>query len=122
MTRRAGRSDVIRPAGGTLKVFEGGRTVADVLYSFGLANPGALDMDIRVNGEVRQKTNTSELILGVAELISFASSFYTLYPGDILFTGTCEGVGPVHPGDTLLATIQGIGSMTVQVGTRKDAA
>lgn len=86
-----------------------------------IPNPGVLDMAIRVNGEVRQQTNTSQLILGVPELIAFASSFYTLHPGDILFTGTCEGVAPVHPGDTLLASIERIGSMTVRVQADRDA-
>ena len=48
-------------------------------------------------------------------LIEFASSFYTLHPGDILMTGTPEGVGPVHPGDVITAKIDAIGEMTVGV-------
>jgi 2-keto-4-pentenoate hydratase/2-oxohepta-3-ene-1,7-dioic acid hydratase in catechol pathway len=80
-----------------------------------ISDPGRLDMELRVNGQVRQRTNTSELILGLAQLIAFASSFYTLHPGDVIFSGTCEGVGPVVPGDTLSASIQEIGVMTVVV-------
>jgi 2-keto-4-pentenoate hydratase/2-oxohepta-3-ene-1,7-dioic acid hydratase in catechol pathway len=44
-----------------------------------------------------------------------ASSFYTLHPGDVIFTGTPQGVGPVKPGDTMVATIERIGTMTVPV-------
>lgn len=80
-----------------------------------LRDPGALDLSITVNGEVRQSANTRDLILNVAELIEFASSFYTLHPGDVIITGTPEGVSPVQPGDTMIATIERIGSMSVQV-------
>ena len=55
------------------------------------------------------------MILGVRELIELASSFYTLYPGDVFFTGTPEGVSPIEPGDTIVATIERIGSMDVKV-------
>jgi 2-keto-4-pentenoate hydratase/2-oxohepta-3-ene-1,7-dioic acid hydratase in catechol pathway len=55
------------------------------------------------------------LILGVPELIELASSFYTLYPGDVIFTGTPEGVSPIEAGDEIVATIEKIGTMRVQV-------
>jgi 2-keto-4-pentenoate hydratase/2-oxohepta-3-ene-1,7-dioic acid hydratase in catechol pathway len=80
-----------------------------------IPNPGELDLGISVNGEVRQKSNTKYMILGVPELIELASSFYTLYPGDIISTGTPEGVSPIVPGDTIVATIEKIGSMEVRV-------
>jgi 2-keto-4-pentenoate hydratase/2-oxohepta-3-ene-1,7-dioic acid hydratase in catechol pathway len=80
-----------------------------------LTDPTSLDLSISVNGELRQKANTRDLILGVAELIEFATSFYTLYPGDVLLTGTPEGVGPIQPGDLMHASIDGIGEMDVQV-------
>jgi len=80
-----------------------------------IPNPGDLDLGIAVNGEERQKSNTKYMILGVPELIEMASSFYTLYPGDIISTGTPEGVSPIVPGDTVVATIEGIGSMEVKV-------
>jgi 2-keto-4-pentenoate hydratase/2-oxohepta-3-ene-1,7-dioic acid hydratase in catechol pathway len=68
-----------------------------------------------VNGEMRQSSNTKYLILGVPQLIEYASSFYTLYPGDIVITGTPEGVSPIQPGDTIIATIEKIGTMQVDV-------
>jgi len=78
-------------------------------------DPGALQVSITVNGELRQDANTRELIVGVAELVAWGSSFYTLHPGDVLLTGTPQGVGPVKPGDRLLAKIERIGTMHVEV-------
>ena len=80
-----------------------------------ISNPGALDLQIAVNGEVRQQSNTRHFILGVAELIEMASSMYTLHPGDLIFTGTPEGVSPIRAGDSIVATIANIGSMAVAV-------
>ncbi len=80
-----------------------------------VGDPQGLSLEIAVNGEVRQRSNTSRMILGVAALIELASSFYTLYPGDVLFTGTPEGVGAIAAGDTLDATIERIGTMRVAV-------
>ena len=68
-----------------------------------------------MNGEIKQSSNTKYMTLGVAELIEMASSFYTLYPGDIISTGTPEGVSPIVPGDVIVATIEKIGSMEVNV-------
>ncbi len=80
-----------------------------------LADPFGLDLSIKVNGEVRQQANTSDLVLTVPQLIEMASSFYTLHPGDVIITGTPQGVGPIKPGDTMFAQVQGIGAMTVAV-------
>jgi 2-keto-4-pentenoate hydratase/2-oxohepta-3-ene-1,7-dioic acid hydratase in catechol pathway len=80
-----------------------------------ISNPGNLNLKISVNGEERQNSNTKFMILGVPELIEFASAFYTLNPGDIIMTGTPEGVSPIQPGDRILATIEKIGTMEVQV-------
>ena len=80
-----------------------------------IPNPGALDLRISVNGEERQNSNTKYLILGVPELIAYASSFYTLNPGDVIITGTPEGVSPIQPGDVITACIEQIGSMDVTV-------
>ena len=77
--------------------------------------PNALDLRLSVNGQPRQDSNTRNMILGVRELIELASSFFTLHPGDVFFTGTPEGVSPIEPGDTIVASIERIGSMTVKV-------
>lgn len=80
-----------------------------------VGDPSDLELLLTVNGEIRQKANTRDLIIGIADLIVFASSFYTLMPGDVLLTGTPEGVGPIRPGDVLDASITGLGSMRVSV-------
>jgi len=80
-----------------------------------IKDPGSLQVSISVNDEVRQDANTSDLILSVAQLIEWGSSFYTLHPGDVLLTGTPQGVGPVRPGDIMVASVQGVGSMRVAV-------
>src|SRR5580658_1871144 len=67
-----------------------------------IANPDDVPLSLTVNGETRQDTNTSYLIYDIRRLIEFASEYYTLYPGDVYYTGTPEGVGPVKPGDRLI--------------------
>jgi 2-keto-4-pentenoate hydratase/2-oxohepta-3-ene-1,7-dioic acid hydratase in catechol pathway len=83
-----------------------------------IGNPGALNLQLFVNGECRQKSNTSDLILGVAELIELASSFYTLQPGDVILTGTPEGVSPIRPADVISASVEQLGMVTVGVSAR----
>jgi 2-keto-4-pentenoate hydratase/2-oxohepta-3-ene-1,7-dioic acid hydratase in catechol pathway len=85
-----------------------------------IPDPGVLDLQLTVNEELRQHSNTKYMILGVPELIELASAFYTLQPGDLLFTGTPEGVSPIQAGDRIVATIDTIGTMTV--ATRADAS
>ena len=80
-----------------------------------IADPTGLTLSIAVNGEPRQRANTRDLVLGLGTLVELASSFYTLLPGDIILTGTPEGVGPVRPGDVRAAAIDGIGAMRVSV-------
>jgi len=80
-----------------------------------IADPTGLTLSIAVNGEPRQRANTRDLVLGLGTLVELASSFYTLLPGDIILTGTPEGVGPVRPGDVMEAAIDGIGAMRVSV-------
>ena len=77
--------------------------------------PSNLELWITVNGELRQKANTRDMVLGIPELIEFASSFYTLWPGDVLLSGTPDGVGPIHAGDVLHAHIDCVGEMEVLV-------
>src|SRR3954470_17258317 len=80
-----------------------------------IADSGALSLKITVNGAVRQDAHTSDLILSVGELIEWGSAFYTLHPGDVILTGTPQGVGPVRPGDVMEASIERIGTMRVEV-------
>src|SRR5687768_16768264 len=78
-------------------------------------DPNALDLWLTVNGEERQRSNTRQMVYDVHRLIEYATSFYTLYPGDVIFSGTPEGVGPVKPGDEIRAGIERIGEFTIRV-------
>lgn len=80
-----------------------------------IGNAQKLDIKLSVNGEVRQQASTAEMIIGIAEQIAWASSYYTLHPGDIIMSGTCAGVGQVLPGDIMQCEIENVGSMTVAV-------
>ncbi len=80
-----------------------------------IENAEALDFSLHVNGELRQTSNTKNMIMKLAEQVAYASRFYTLYPGDIIMTGTCEGVGPVKPGDVISCQIEDIADMSVAV-------
>jgi 2-keto-4-pentenoate hydratase/2-oxohepta-3-ene-1,7-dioic acid hydratase in catechol pathway len=75
-------------------------------------DPSALALECRVDGELRQSGNTSDLLRGVAELIAYASAVMTLLPGDVLLTGTPAGVGPIVAGNLVDVTIQGIGTLS----------
>jgi 2-keto-4-pentenoate hydratase/2-oxohepta-3-ene-1,7-dioic acid hydratase in catechol pathway len=77
-------------------------------------SPADVTATLHVNGELRQTANSKELIFDVPTLIEFASSFYTLNPGDIYFTGSPAGVGPVKPGDTLRAQCDRIGLLEIK--------
>jgi len=82
-----------------------------------IADPNNLDLSIRVNGEVRQSSNTKYLVYNVERLIEFGSAMYTLHPGDIIMTGTPAGVSPVRPGDLLHAYVQGVGEGDVRIAS-----
>jgi 2-keto-4-pentenoate hydratase/2-oxohepta-3-ene-1,7-dioic acid hydratase in catechol pathway len=77
----------------------------------GVADPQALDLALRVNGEQRQRGSTGDMIFTVAELVAFISSVMTLEPGDLISTGTPPGVGPLQAGDTVEVEIAGIGTL-----------
>lgn len=75
----------------------------------------ALDLQLTVNGDLRQRANTRDLIVDIPEMIAMASAVMTLYPGDIIATGTPAGVAPIVDGDRLEISIQSVGSMAIDV-------
>ena len=74
-------------------------------------NPDNVRIETRVNGQLKQNSNTNDMIFGVRHLISFLSRSATLLPGDIIMTGTPQGVGPIKPGDVVEISIEGIGTL-----------
>lgn len=80
-----------------------------------IPDPQVLEMRLLVNGELRQKANTRDMILDIAGMIELASRVATLFPGDVIATGTPEGVGPINRGDTLHIAIERVGEMTLAV-------
>ena len=80
-----------------------------------IANPDDLTVTLTVNNELKQTADTRDLIYDIGRLIEFASSFYTLYPGDVYYTGTPQGVSAVKPGDVLRAHCDPIGSFEITV-------
>jgi 2-keto-4-pentenoate hydratase/2-oxohepta-3-ene-1,7-dioic acid hydratase in catechol pathway len=80
-----------------------------------IPNPDDIKITLKVNGELRQTAETKDLIYDIGRLIEFASSFYTLYPGDVYYTGTPQGVSPVKPGDVLRGECAEIGAFEIAV-------
>ena len=74
-------------------------------------DPSNLSIRTRVNGQVRQDANTSQMIFPCDRVIEFISSIMTLLPGDVILTGTPAGVGPLESGDTVEIEIDGIGTL-----------
>ncbi|HEY4202714.1 MAG TPA: fumarylacetoacetate hydrolase family protein [Devosiaceae bacterium] len=82
-----------------------------------VADPHALTTGLWVNGIQKQSANTRDLIVDIPGLIEMISSVMTLYPGDVIATGTPEGVGPIEPGDQVRIAIESVGDMTIAVRT-----
>lgn len=101
----------------TGKSFDYSAPVAPITRLSGLDGPitsGAITLD--VDGDVRQRSDLSQLIWSVDEVIEHLSSLFELQPGDLIFTGTPEGVGAVKPGNTVTVRIEGLDDLTVQIG------
>ena len=80
-----------------------------------IPDPTNLNLTLDLNGERKQQGNTKQMIRDVAGMIAYASSFYTLNPGDIFLSGTPAGVGPIKPGDHITASIEKVGTVDVDV-------
>ena len=82
--------------------------------------PGKLlthgELAMTVNGQPRQQSDLDKLIWNIPELIADLSKFYHLQPGDLIFTGTPEGVGPLRPGDVIEGSVEGVGEISLTVG------
>ncbi len=80
-----------------------------------IPDPNNVPFTVHLNGKLQQDAHTKDLIFDIQRLIEFASEFYTIYPGDVLFTGSPPGVSEVHPGDVMRCNCDYIGEMSVTV-------
>lgn len=110
MTLRGKEDRSFRKSFDTYSVLGPWLTTADEI-----PEPHTLAFSLEVNGQLRQNSNTSDMIMKIEDQIAWASTVYTLYPGDVIMTGTSAGVGPVYPGDVIIAKMQTIGDMKVHV-------
>ncbi len=97
------------------KGFDTFAPISNIVLKEKCINPNNLDISLKVNGNVRQSSNTKNMVFSVEEIIEFISSIMTLEPGDLIMTGTPEGVGEIHRGDVLEAELGGICFLKVDV-------
>lgn len=117
MTRRDLQSRAKKDAGpwDLAKNFEGCAVLSPItpMPADGPVVSGRIELS--VNGEIRQSSDLSRMIWNVREIIVDLSRYYRLQPGDLVFTGTPEGVGPVGPGDRLEGAIEGVGEISAVI-------
>ncbi len=89
------------------KGFDTSAPVSDIIPKSNIPDPHKLTIQCSVNSTVRQQGSTGNMIFSVPAIIEYISSLFTLEPGDVIFTGTPEGVGPVHDGDRIVAELVG---------------
>ena len=87
------------------KGFRGSAVLSDFIAADKIADPANIDFSLEINGQVRQQGNTSRLVFGIAEIIEYVSQHFGLQAGDLIYTGTPEGVGPLQHGDQLTARL-----------------
>jgi fumarylpyruvate hydrolase len=98
------------------KDVEESAVLAEIVPAAEIGHPRDGRIELRVNGETKQSSDLSMLIHGVPQVIAHLSTFYHLQPGDVIYTGTPEGVGPVKPGDELAGSIAGVGTISLTIG------
>jgi len=87
-----------------------------------IVDPSDIAFQLTVNGEIRQSSTTKMLIRSVPQLLEMVSAFYTLLPGDIIMTGTPEGVSPVNAGDLVTVSSPDLGEMSVRIAGQANTA
>jgi fumarylpyruvate hydrolase len=100
----------------TGKDFENAAIFAPLSPASAFGEPGKQQIALSQNGEPRQDATLDQMIWSVPELIADLSRMYHLAPGDLIFTGTPAGVGPIAPGDRLVGTIEGLAQLTLTIG------
>ena len=100
---------------GIPKGFDTFAPISNIVLKDKIPDPHLLDISLKVNGEVRQKSNTKNMIFTIGEIIEFISGVMTLEPGDLIMTGTPEGVAEIKKGDELEANLSNICKLKVNV-------
>jgi fumarylpyruvate hydrolase len=98
------------------KDFEQSAVLAEIVPAAEIGHPRQGRIELRVNGQTKQSADISLLIHGVPAVVAHLSQYYHLQPGDLIYTGTPEGVGPVKPGDRLEGSIEGVGTIALTIG------
>ena len=97
------------------KGFDGSAPVSAIRPSAEMGHPDRGAIWLEVNGEARQRADLSEMIWSVPEIVAELSTYFELQPGDLIFTGTPEGVGPVRRGDSLVGGIDGLETLRTTI-------
>ena len=91
----------------TAKAFDGSCPLSPFLAPEALPDPQATDLALQINGQLRQRGNTQQMMVSLFELMAYISTHFTLQPGDVVLTGTPAGVGPLQSGDILMLSLAG---------------
>ena len=97
------------------KGFDHSAPIGDIVPATKLPDPTRGKIELKVNGAVRQTSDLSQMIWSVAETVAYLSGLVRLAPGDLIFTGTPEGVGAVGRGDVLEGFVEGVGTVRVRI-------
>ena len=101
------------------KDIEHGAVIGEIVPAAEIGHPVAGAIELAVNGTLRQHGDLADLVNSVEELLVDLSRFYHLEPGDLLYTGTPAGVGPIVPGDRLEGRIENVGTIMLTIGPRQ---
>jgi fumarylpyruvate hydrolase len=97
------------------KGFDASAPIGPIVPAAKAGNASAATIELKVNGVVKQTSTTAKLIWNIAETIEHLSSYWRLEPGDLIYTGTPEGVGAVKPGDLMEGSVAGVGTLKIRV-------
>jgi fumarylpyruvate hydrolase len=97
------------------KDFEQSAVLSEIVPAADIGHPSGGKIELSVNGTVKQSSDLGLLIHPVPALIAHLSTYYHLQPGDLIYTGTPEGVGPVVAGDKIAGAIEGVGTIQLQI-------
>ena len=98
------------------KDFENAAVITPLVPASEIGHPASGRIELAVNGQTKQDSDIKELIWSVPEIVANLSEYYHLQPGDLIYTGTPEGVGAVQPGDRIIGSVAGVGEIALNVG------